>query len=93
MIRFVYDRPEIHDPFSAVKRVDFHIDDEASLDEMLDAYRDFLRAVGYGIEPGQYIDIVSDDDVQTDDVQESMGQQDSPRAVFSNVDKVRDVLP
>ena len=93
MIRFVYDRPDIHAPFSAMKRVDFHIDDEASLDDMLDAYRDFLRAVGYGIEPGQYIDIVSDDDVQTDDVQEPMGQQNPPYAVFSDMGKVRDVLP
>jgi len=93
MIRFVYDRPDIHAPFSAVKRIDFQVDDEASLDEMLDAYKHFLLAVGYGIKLGQYIDIVSDDDVQTNDVQEPMGQQDSPRAVFSNVDKARDVLP
>jgi hypothetical protein len=93
MIRFVYDRPDIHAPFSAMKRVDFHIDDEASLDDMLDVYRDFLRAVGYGIEPGQYIDIVSDDDVQTDDVQEPMGQQDSSSTVLPYVDEVRDILP
>jgi len=79
MIRFVYDRPSIHDEFSAVKKVDFYVDDEASLDEMYDAYDHFLRAIGYY--------------VQTDDVQEPMGQQDTPSSVLPDMGKVRDILP
>lgn len=78
MIRFVYDRPNIHDPFSAVKKVDFYVDDEATITEMYEAFDDFLRAIGYN--------------VQADDVQEPMGQQDSSSTVLPDVDKVRDIL-
>ena len=78
MIRFVYDRPSIHDEFSAVKKIDFYVDDEATITEMHEAYDDFLRAIGYN--------------VQTDDVQEPMGQQDSSSTVLPDVDKVRDIL-
>ena len=79
MIRFVYDRPSIHDPYSAVKKIDFYIDDEATITEMYEAYDDFLRAIGYN--------------VQTDDVQEPMGQQDSSSAVLPNMGSVYDILP
>jgi hypothetical protein len=47
MIKLINDRPEMHDPHTAVKRLEMVIDDERTLDEMLDAYKDFLLAMGY----------------------------------------------
>jgi len=50
MIKLVYERPEIHAPFSAVNSFTMDIEDERSLDEMLDAYKDFLLAMGYFVD-------------------------------------------
>ena len=71
MIKFIYERPNIHQEHSAVRSVVFEVDEEYTLSQMQEAYDDFLRAIGYN--------------VQTDDVQEPVRQQDAPRAVFSNM--------
>lgn len=47
MIRFVYNVPDIHTEFTGIKNIDIEVRDEASLDEMIDAYEHFLKAVGY----------------------------------------------
>jgi hypothetical protein len=46
-----YERPAMHDAFSAVKSVTMELDDEGSLDEMQEGFDDFLKALGYNIQP------------------------------------------
>ena len=46
-----YERPAIHDAFSAVKSVTMELDDEGSLDEMQEGFDEFLKALGYNIQP------------------------------------------
>ena len=74
MIKLIYERRDIHEPYSAVKSVVFELDDAYTKDDMYEAYDDFLRAIGYH--------------VPIDDVQEPVRQQDPPRAVFSDVGKI-----
>lgn len=52
----VYNRPEEHAPYSAVKSVTMEIDDERNLAEMLDAYKEFLNGTGYRIDGDIVID-------------------------------------
>lgn len=47
MIRLVKNVPEYHEEFTAVRSVDIQLHDEASLDDMLQAYEQFLKAIGY----------------------------------------------
>lgn len=60
-IKFIFERPELHSPYSAVNKVEMTLDDEASLDNMLVAYREFLLSIGYHIK-GE-LDIIEPDDV------------------------------
>ena len=50
MIKLIYERPEMHAPYSAVSSFEMTIDDERSLDEMLQAYKEFLLALGFGVD-------------------------------------------
>ena len=50
MIKLIYERPEMHAPYSAVSNFEMTIDDERSLSEMLEAYKEFLLALGFGID-------------------------------------------
>jgi len=50
MIKFVYEVPEAHQEFTATKNVVMEIQDESNLDEMLDAYAHFLKAIGYNFD-------------------------------------------
>jgi hypothetical protein len=59
MIKFVYETPEIHKEFTGVKSIVVEVQDEASRDEMLEAYESFLRAIGYSFD-GR-IDVVEED--------------------------------
>jgi hypothetical protein len=59
MIKFVYETPEIHKEFTGVKSIVMEVQDEASRDEMLEAYESFLRAIGYSFD-GR-IDVVEED--------------------------------
>lgn len=61
MIKFVYERPEMHSPYSAVNKVEMTLGDEANLNEMLSAYREFLLSIGYNVS-GE-LDVVEIDDV------------------------------
>lgn len=60
MIKLVYETPEIHKEFTGVKSFVMEIQEEASRDEMLDAYTSFLRAIGYTIDG--VIDVVKEDE-------------------------------
>jgi len=48
-VKLVYERPKIHDEFSAVKSIVMELDDERNLDEMQDAFDEFLKAMGYNV--------------------------------------------
>ena len=53
-VRLIYEQEKMHEPYSCVKSVVMELAPEASLDEMLDAYVEFLKVLGYGID-GQII--------------------------------------
>ena len=47
MIKFVYEVPESHLEFTATKSVVMEIQDESTLDEMLNSYGEFLKSIGF----------------------------------------------
>ena len=63
MIKLLYETPDFHKPFTAVVSCEMEICDEASLDDMLEAYASFLRAIGYQVPLGACLQI-DEDDVQ-----------------------------
>jgi hypothetical protein len=60
MIKFVYEVPEIHKEFTGVKSIVMEVQDEASRDEMLEAYESFLKSIGYHFDG--HIDVVREDE-------------------------------
>ena len=48
-VKLVYERPDIHDEFSAVKSITMELDDERTLDEMQEAFDQFLKAMSYNV--------------------------------------------
>ena len=60
MIKFVCEVPQEHKKYTAVKSVVMEVQDEASREEMLEAYESFLRAIGYHFE-GR-LDLVEEDE-------------------------------
>ena len=83
MIKLIYERPEIHDPYSAVNKVEMVLDDEANLPQMLEAYKEFLGAVGYNV-PGE-LDVVEPND-------EWVGQ-DLETPMFASVNRLEVIGP
>jgi hypothetical protein len=61
MIKLIYETPESHKEFTGMYSCEIEIQDEASLDEMLDSYAAFLRAIGYQIPLGAYVQITEDE--------------------------------
>lgn len=61
---FIYKRPEKHSCFSAVKSVEMEVDDDASVYDMLQAFKEFLNGTGYYI-AGDF-DIVNSDETDGD---------------------------
>lgn len=59
MIKLIQECPDIHKPFTAIDQIEMTIRSEASLDEMLDAYRSFLLACGYSVDG--ILDVVNDE--------------------------------
>ena len=59
MIKLIYERPELHSPYSAVNKVEMVLDDESSLDQMLEAYKEFLGSIGFSIK-GE-LDVIEND--------------------------------
>ena len=66
MYKFIYEQPEMHAEYSAVKSVTMEVADEASVFEMLEAFKEFLNGTGYRI-TGE-IDIIEDDLPKLDDL-------------------------
>lgn len=64
----MYHRPEEHAPYSAIESLEVEINDERSLDEMLQAFKQFLQACGYVIDGD--IDIIPTDLPYIDDLPE-----------------------
>ena len=48
MIKLIYER-EGSSEYSAVNKVEMTLDNEANLDQMLEAYKEFLGAIGFCI--------------------------------------------
>lgn len=61
MIKLVYETPDIHKQYTGMHSCEIEIVAEASLDEMLDSYAAFLRAIGYNIPIGAYLQISEDE--------------------------------
>jgi succinylarginine dihydrolase len=57
MIRFTK-----HDEGGMLRRIEFQISDEATLDEVLDEFTNFLRACSYTIEYNRVLDFVDRED-------------------------------
>ena len=56
-VKLVYERPEIHRVYNAIKSITVEVDDERTLDEMQEAFDNFLKAMGFHIpldEDGPY---------------------------------------
>jgi hypothetical protein len=45
----------------AVKNIEFHVSGDAGLNEMLEAFTQYLKAVGYFVEPSAVLDFVEED--------------------------------
>ena len=58
--KFIQETPEMHKEFTATNKIEFTVQDEASLDQMLESFEYFLRASGYHIDG--YIDVVPHDE-------------------------------
>ena len=48
-VKLVYERPEIHRAYNAIKSITVEVDDERTLDEMQEAFDNFLKAMGFHI--------------------------------------------
>ena len=61
MVRLIQERDDMHHKYTVVNRIEMEIDSEATLDEMLSAYREFLLACGYQV--NGTLDVVDDDNL------------------------------
>lgn len=61
MIKLLYETPDFHTEFTGITGFEMEIRDESTLDEMLDAYASFLRALGYIVPPGAYLQVNEDE--------------------------------
>ena len=62
MIKFINTTCDEHKPYTAVESIQMNIADESSLPDILEAFESFLKASGYHIPEGSYIDIVQDEE-------------------------------
>lgn len=61
MIKLINERDDIAKKYSAVNRIEMEIDSEATVSELLEAFREFMLASGYQI--NGMLDIVEDDNL------------------------------
>lgn len=65
MIKFISTTEEHQKPYTAVESIEMKVGEEVSLPDLLEAFEGFLKACGYHIPEGSYIDVVSmDEDAQ-----------------------------
>jgi len=62
MITLKWECPEFHKDYTKARTITHILEDEATLDEMLEAYVDFLKGIGYSVPQYSYLDFVSLDD-------------------------------
>jgi len=60
MITLKWECPDFHEEFTADRQITFQVRDEASLDEMLESYTHFLKAIGYHVPENSYLQFVDD---------------------------------
>lgn len=58
MHKFICETADSHKQYTAVENIEFVLHEDASLDEMCDAFTSYLKAVGYHIKEGHIVDIV-----------------------------------
>jgi len=61
MIKLICETDPSHVEYTAIKNIEISIASEATLDEMLEAYTNFLRVCGYTINYDQVLDFVEMD--------------------------------
>lgn len=61
MIKLICETDPAHAEYTAIKNIEMTLTPEATLDEMLEAYTNFLRACGYTINYDQVLDFVEMD--------------------------------
>ena len=59
--KFICETADAHKKYTAVENIEFVLHEDASLDEMCDAFTSYLKAVGYHIKDGHILDIVPED--------------------------------
>ena len=62
MIKLINTTCDEHKPYTAIESIEMTITDESSLPDVLEAFEKFLKASGYHIPEGSYIDIVQDEE-------------------------------
>lgn len=62
MIKFINTTCNEHKPYTAIESIEMNIADESSLPDILEAFEGFLKASGYHIPEGSYINIVQDEE-------------------------------
>jgi len=60
MITLKWECPEFHQEFTAARTIVHEIADEASRDEMLDAYVDFLKGIGYNVPEFSHLEFIDE---------------------------------
>ena len=61
MIKFINTTDDTHKEFTAVENIEFTLHQDATLVEMVEAFTSFLKASGYHIPNGEYLDFVPED--------------------------------
>ena len=85
MIKFINDTCDEHKPYTAVESIEMTIAEEASLPDILEAFEGFLKASGYYIPEGSYINIVQDEESMVQYTDNTTGTR-IPNAFFSIVE-------
>ena len=78
-VKLIYERPDIHREYSAVKNITMELDGERNLDEMQEAFDEFLKAMGYNV---PYRDEEDDQPLVFGDYKASDNVLDTPPIVF-----------
>lgn len=76
MIKLINETPDMHKPYTGICNIEMTLDDEASLDEMLDAFEKFLQVSGYTLR-GK-LDIIEEEDYYGTDSTGGDGSFESP---------------
>lgn len=65
MIKLISETDDAHKAYTAVERIEMTVSSDASVDEMLDVYKQFLNACGYHVD-GYFEQVTDDEEVESD---------------------------